>query len=130
MFSVDQIQAIHSKVKSGVDFPHYIQELIRLGVTKYDHYLNDGHTIFFDKNNYSIDSGAKYSQLNIASKGDRLKLKNALKIHQQGFTDYLVFCKQAAEAGVEKWVVDTKKMTCSYYERDGNLLIIENIPEK
>lgn len=35
MFTLDQIREAHVKVKSGADFPHYIQDLIVLGVQKY-----------------------------------------------------------------------------------------------
>lgn len=32
MFTIEQIKEAHSKVKSGADFPNYIQDLIILGV--------------------------------------------------------------------------------------------------
>jgi hypothetical protein len=35
MFTVEQIKASHSKVKSGADFPSYIEEIKVLGVTHY-----------------------------------------------------------------------------------------------
>ena len=47
---------------------------------------------------------------------------------QQGKTDYLTVCRQAAEAGVEKWIVDLEKMTCTYYDKAGNSLLVEIIP--
>lgn len=43
MFTLDQIREAHAKVKSGADFPHYIQDLIVLGVQKYDIFVHDGH---------------------------------------------------------------------------------------
>jgi hypothetical protein len=33
MFAVEQIKTAHSKVKSGADFPAYIQDIKKLGVT-------------------------------------------------------------------------------------------------
>lgn len=33
MFTVEQIKTAHSKVKSGADFPAYIQDIKKLGVT-------------------------------------------------------------------------------------------------
>jgi hypothetical protein len=47
MFTIEQIKAAHSKVKSGTDFPAYVQELIALGVTGYETYVADGHTGLF-----------------------------------------------------------------------------------
>ena len=43
MFTAEQIKAAHSKVKSGADFPSYIQEIKALGVTHYEAYVTDGH---------------------------------------------------------------------------------------
>ncbi len=44
MFILDQIEAAHSKVKSGADFPEYIKELKQFGVTSYETFVSDGHT--------------------------------------------------------------------------------------
>ena len=43
MFTVVQIKKAHSKVISGADFPSYIQEIRKLGVTHYEAYVTDGH---------------------------------------------------------------------------------------
>ncbi len=56
------------------------------------------------------------------------KLKLCLVIHQKGLTDYLTFCKQSAEAGVEKWVVDMTNMTGIYYDKAFNEMVVEKIP--
>ena len=45
MFTIDQIKEAHSKVKSGADFPQYVQDLIKLGVIHYTTYVRDGHTV-------------------------------------------------------------------------------------
>jgi len=49
-------------------------------------------------------------------------------MHQQGKTDYATFCQDAADAGVEKWTVDMREMTCTYYDKAGNNLVTETIP--
>lgn len=41
MFTAEQIKAAHSKVKSGADFPSYIQEIKALGVTHYEAHVED-----------------------------------------------------------------------------------------
>jgi len=40
----------------------------------------------------------------------------------------MTFCNEAAKAGVEKWIVDTQKMTCTYYDKLGNVMLEEKIP--
>ncbi|MDR6560618.1 MULTISPECIES: DUF1398 family protein [unclassified Arcicella] len=128
MFTIDQIKETHSKVKSGADFPQYVQNLIDLGLIGYDHYVCDGHSKYYGKDNFQIQSEAKYALLEISLTGNIEALKNALKIHQAGETDYLTFCRQSAEAGVEKWTLDMKKMTCVYYDKNGLEMVTEVVP--
>lgn len=44
MFILEQIKIAHSKVKSEVDFPAYINDIKQFGVTGYVTYLSDGST--------------------------------------------------------------------------------------
>ena len=128
MFTIHQIKEAHAKVKSGADFPAYVQELKALGVVSYNNYVSDGHTDYFGANNFSTSAEAKYPAMEISPAGSKEKLQQALTIHQQGQTNYPTFCKQAAEAGVEKWTVHMIEMTCTYYDKAGNKLIVETIP--
>jgi uncharacterized protein YbcV (DUF1398 family) len=128
MFTINQIKEAHSKVKSGADFPKYIRDIKILGVISYEHYVSDGHVQYYGINNFTISGDAKWTLRDVAARGDTEKLKSSLAIHQQGKTDYPTFCRQAAEAGVEKWVVDISKMTCIYCEKTGNELLAESIP--
>ncbi len=128
MFTIDQIKAAHSKVKSGADFPKYIQDLIGLGVETYSTYVIDGHSEYFGKNGYQIKSDSKYTVLNIAEKSDSQMFISRLKFHQQGQSDYMTFCNDSAKAGVEKWIVDTQKMSCTYYDKLENKMLEEKIP--
>lgn len=128
MFTIDQIKAAHSKVKSGADFPKYIQDLKALGVTGYETYVSDGHTDYHGNNNYAVTSPAKYDTLSIAENSDAGSFRIGLKDHQQGNTDYPTFCKMCAETGVKKWIVSIKEMSCNYYDKDGNQLLSEIIP--
>ncbi len=128
MFTLDAVRAAHAKVKSGADFPAYVQDLIKLGVTSYEHFVADGQIQYFGANRFSISANAKWEPMEIAAKGSVEKLKQALVIHQKGQTDYLTFCKQSAEAGVEKWILDMQKMTCVYYDKAGNEMVVETVP--
>ena len=65
----------------------------------------------------------------VAHSSDKTKFKHYLKIHQQGETDYLTFCKHCAETGIEKWIVCLDKMTCTYYDKAGNEILVEEIPQ-
>jgi len=128
MFTIEQIKQVHSKVKSGADFPNYVKEMKGLGILFYAHYVSDGHIKYQGANNFAISADAKWETRHIASEGDVARLKHFLSIHQDGQTGYPTFCKQAAVAGVEKWVVDMIEMTCIYYDIKGNELVVEQIP--
>jgi uncharacterized protein YbcV (DUF1398 family) len=128
MFTLDQIKEAHSKVKSGADFPNLVRDFIKLGVEYYDSYVKDGHKKYVGKNDYLVEGDAMYTELKVGLESDAEKFKHYLKIHQQGQTDYPTFCKHAAETGVEKWRVDTRDMTCIYYDKAGNKMLVEKIP--
>jgi len=129
MFTLDQIKAAHSKVKSGKDFPNYIAEIKQLGVLSYTTYVIDSHTEYSGAGNFKISSDAKYDVLIISDKSNSEQFLNDLKAHQQGKTDYFTFCNDCAKSGVEKWGADLIKMTCIYYDKLGNELLVEKIPQ-
>jgi uncharacterized protein YbcV (DUF1398 family) len=129
MFTVEQIKAAHGKVKSGADFPAYIQDLKKLGVTYYETFVSDGHTDYYGTNNYKASTTAKYDTLGIMETSNTEQFKADLKSHQQGKTDYLAFCNDCAKSGIEKWEVCMDKMTCTYYDKAGNEILVEEIPQ-
>lgn len=128
MFTLEAIKAAHAKVKSGADFPKYIQELKALGVKNYTCYVSDGHVSYESVDSETIQSSAKYSELTIAQQTNADQFIQRLKLHQHGDTDYPTFCKDCAEAGIEKWVVDLPAMTCIYYDTTSRNILNENIP--
>ncbi|MGV3538747.1 MAG: DUF1398 domain-containing protein [Rufibacter sp.] len=129
MFTVEQIKAAHGKVKSGADFPSYIQEIKALGVTHYEAYVTDGHIDYHGASNYTAKVPAKYDPLVIADIPKNEQFKTELAAHQQGKTDFLTFIKRSATFGVEKWAICMEKMTCTYYDKDGNEILVEEIPQ-
>lgn len=39
----------------------------------------------------------------------------------------MTFCQDSANAGVEKWTVDTTAMTCTYYGKARKMMLEEKI---
>jgi len=128
MFTIDQIKAAHSKVKSGAEFPAYIREIKAMGVTHYETYVSDGHIDYHGSMDYTAKVPAKYEVLLIAGSADTEQFKADLKDHQQGKTDFLTFIRRCAALGIEKWEVCMDKMTCTYYDKAGNEVLVEGIP--
>ncbi len=128
MFTIDQITSAHSKVKNGADFPAYIQDLMKLGVTGYETFVSDGHTDYKGDSHFRISTAAKYETLVIADESNAAQFIANLKAHQQGQTTYPQFCNDCATSGVEKWVVNMSKMTCVYFDKAGEEILSEEIP--
>lgn len=128
MFTIAQITTAHSKMKSGADFPSYLNEIKQLGVTGYEIYVTDGHAAYYGANDFKTSTGAKYDTLAIAEQSDAAQFKMDLKAHQQGQTSFATFCSDCAKSGIEKWTVLMDKMTCTYYDKAGNEILVEIIP--
>ncbi len=128
MFTVEQIKTAHGKVKSGADFPSYIKEIKALGVTHYEAYVTDGHIDYHGENDYTAKVPAKYEPLVIADTSKGEEFKSELIAHQQGKTDFLTFIKMCASFGIEKWEIRMDKMTCTYYDKKGEEILLEQIP--
>ncbi|MGO4709957.1 DUF1398 domain-containing protein [Chryseobacterium sp. 2TAF14] len=117
-FTIEEIKAEHQKVKSGADFPKYIQEIKNLGVSHYKALVADGNTQYFDAENNYAETGRKYDDLAVSENLNLDQFKTRLKLHQQGGTDYMTFCKDCAENGIEGWEMDLDKMTCTYFDKN------------
>lgn len=129
MFTVEQLKAAHSKVKSGADFPSYIQEIKSFGVTHYEAFVTDGRIDYHGANATIAKVPAKYDPLVIADHANGEEFKAELLAHQQGKTDFLTFIKMCAINGIEKWEICMGKMTCTYFDKSGNELLVEEIPQ-
>lgn len=129
IFTVEQIHEAFNKVKSGADFPQFVQGLKLIGVTHYDNYVADGRTNYYGALGFVIECESKYPAISVSDKSSADKLKQSILIHQQGQTDYPTFCKQAADAGVERWTTHMIEMTVTYLDKKGNKLTVEPIPQ-
>ena len=128
MFTIAQIKEAHSRVKSGADFPAYIQDLITLGVKGYDTFVNDGHVEYFGADNYRVAATETYNTITVAPAANKERFIEFLVMHQDGQTDYLTFCNHAAQCGITKWSVNITEMTCTYFDSSDAEILIEKIP--
>lgn len=127
MFTIEQIREAHSKVKTGADFPTYIQALKALGVDTYRTHVNDGHTVYTGSG-HTAASEARLEVLTIAEQCHAEKFKEELKAHQQGLTSYMAFCNACADTGIADWEVSISGMTCTYHDTPGRTVLTEAIP--
>lgn len=129
MFTIQQMKSAHAKVKTGADFPAYVQEIKQLGLFRYEYQVKNGKTVYHGANNFQISSEAIYPEKIISEISFPAALKQIITEHQQGKSDFLNVCALVADAGVEKWIVDAQAMLCTYYDQGGNVMMTEPIPE-
>ncbi|GAO43214.1 DUF1398 domain-containing protein [Flavihumibacter petaseus] len=128
MVTLEQIKAAHAKVKTGADFPAYTRQLTLLGLTHYTVEVRDGSATYFGPNQEPIHATPLYAPIDIKTPGDPARLKQALERHQKGLTDYLAFCVQAADAGVERWTTYLLEKEVRYIDTTEEVLLREPIP--
>ena len=111
MFTIEKIQVAEAKIKSGADFPNFIQEIKRMGVMRYDVFVINGMSIYYGSSDQVAQSAPIHEDLLIEQVADVDGLKDALKIHQNGATDYL-------QTGCSGW---GRKMDSGHRINDSNL---------
>jgi uncharacterized protein YbcV (DUF1398 family) len=127
MFTIEQINDLHARLGKAKTFFDYVRALNALGVEKYDSYLTDGHSEYFGNHGHKVISSAAHERLFIAEKSDKENFLKHLKLHEEGKTSYIEMSKGLAESGVEKWSVNTSKMTMVYYDQAGDDMLVESI---
>jgi len=63
--------------------------------------------------------------LTIADNLNVEKFKAELLTHQQGKTDFLTFIEMCAGTGIAKWEICMHKMTCTYFDKEGDEVVVE-----
>ncbi len=129
MFTIQEIQKAHGKVKSGADFPAYIREIKSMGVTHYEANITDGHIDYHGKDGYTVHIPAKYDAIPVVKESNKEGFVQELRAHQQGKTDFLTFINRCASYGVERWEICMEAMTCTYFDKTGKEMLVEQIPE-
>jgi uncharacterized protein YbcV (DUF1398 family) len=129
MFTIEQIKSAHARSKTGADFSRYAADLKKLGVAIYKSSISDGHTEYRSSCGFKLQSEGIYPTLEIAEKADKEKLIHYIKKHQQGGSDFMTLCRQAASCGVEGWEVDLEKFSCTYFDKRGATIMVESIPQ-
>jgi len=128
MFTLAQIEAAHSDVESGKNFPAFAKTIKELGVRTFETYVEDGSTTYKGNDEIQVTSAQQYAPLLIYGIVNPEKFLADLRNHQQGNTDFFQFCKDCADSGIFKWIVDLDAKTCTYYDCEGKSIFEEKIP--
>jgi uncharacterized protein YbcV (DUF1398 family) len=127
MFTIEQLDDLHARLGSAKTFPQYVLALKGLGVQRYDSYLADGHSEYFGQYGHIVVSPPVHEHLLIAETGQRDTFLQHLHRHELRETTYLEMSRGLAQSGIEKWTVDTVKMTMTFYDKSGKQMLVEQI---
>ena len=127
MFTIEQIDDIHARLGNAETLADYVRALHAIGVEKYDSYLTDGHSEYFGNLGHKVSSPAAHDKLFIAETSNKENFLKHLKLHEQGKTSYVEMSRGLADSGIEKWTVDTSKLTMIFYDIAGDEMLVENI---
>jgi uncharacterized protein YbcV (DUF1398 family) len=125
MFSLEQIKCIHDQLDKQATLSQYLKALNAIGVDKCDSFISDGHSEYFGKEGQKVISASAHEELKIAEISNREDFIRHLNLHNQRKTSYLEMCRGLADSGIEKWAFDTSKMTMTYYDKGGNVMLLE-----
>ncbi len=127
MFTLEQIDDIHSKFGKMDMLEQYLKALNVIGVCKVDSFLRDGHSEYLGEDGFTLASPPAHDILEVATASNASELLEQLRLHKQHKTNYLQMSKGLASSGVEKWTFDTNAMTLTYFDKTGNEMLIETI---
>jgi uncharacterized protein YbcV (DUF1398 family) len=127
MFAIEQINDLHARLGSARTLQEYVLALKELGIERYDSYLADGHSEYFGQDGHKVISPPVHDVLSVAETGQRETFLQHLRRHEQRETTYLEMSRGLAQSGIEKWTVDTGRMTMTFYDKTGSEMLVEQI---
>jgi uncharacterized protein YbcV (DUF1398 family) len=127
VFTIEHINDLHARLGSAKTLAEYVRALKALGVERYDSYLADGHSEYFGQGGYRVVSPAVHEVLPVAETGEREMFLQHLRRHERRETTYLEMSRGLAQSGIEKWTVDTGRMTMTFYDKAGSAMLVERI---
>ncbi len=127
MFRIEQINDLHARLGSARTFAEYVRALKALGIEHYDSYLADGHSEYFGLGGDRIVSPAVHEVLLVAESSQRETFLQHLRRHELHQTTYLEMSRGLAQSGIEKWTIDTSRMTMTFYDNAGTEMLVEQI---
>lgn len=126
MFTIEHIDDLHARLGSAKTFPKYVRALRALGVERCDSYLADGHSEYFG-GGHKVVSPPAHEVLAVAETSQREAFLEHLRRHELRQTTYLEMSTGLAQSGIEKWTVDTVRMTMTFYDKTGREMLVEQI---
>ena len=127
MFTIEQINDLHDRLGSAKTLAEDVRALKAIGVERYDSYLADGHSEYFGQSGDRVVSPPVHEVFPVAESGQREMFLEHLGRHERRETSYLEMSRGLAQSGIEKWTVNTGRMTMTFYDKAGTEMLVEQI---
>ncbi len=127
MFTLEQITDIHDRLGNSETLGDYLRALREIGVEGHDSYVTDGHAEYFGVEGQKLVGPAFHETFTIAETCDKEQFLQYMQQVEQGDIGYVEMSKALADNGVEKWTFDTEKLTITYLDKAGNVLLAEQL---
>jgi uncharacterized protein YbcV (DUF1398 family) len=127
MFTLEQITDIHDRLGNRNSLGAYLRALRDIGVETYDSYLTDGHSEYFGTDGQKLVGPAFHETFTIAETCDKEQFLQYMQQVEEGSIGYVEMSETLADNGVEKWTFDTGKLTITYLDKAGNVLLSEKV---
>jgi uncharacterized protein YbcV (DUF1398 family) len=125
-FTLEDIDRAHKGVTNET-VRKYLKSLHDLGIVSYTTHISDGHSDYFDSKGNKLSSVAVHERYEISDEASRESARRAIEAHGLRETDYFAFSRQLAAAGVCAWVMDPVEMTCTFYSKSGEKLLVDDV---
>ena len=126
-FSIASIQEAH-KLYTGPEFPKLIKAFKSMGMITNIFNLETGIVTYINRSGETLENNGIKVDFDICEAGKFEEAIIALQRNQRGESDFYIFCIEVATAGVYKWVSELDEMTCTYFDKTEQVIIIESIP--
>ena len=127
MFTLEEIDEWHERLGSAETLAEFVQALAALGVDSCDSFVRDRQSDYWGTGRHRVTSPAVHDVLAVAQTSDRDAFLGHLRRHERGETSYIEMSKGMAASGIERWSVDTRAMTMTFYDGSGEALLVEQI---
>jgi uncharacterized protein YbcV (DUF1398 family) len=127
MFTLEQVTDIHDRLGNKSTLGDYLRALRDIGVEAYDSYMADGHSEYSGADGQILVGPAFHETFAIAETCDREEFLRYMQQVEKGGVGYAEMSKALADNGVEKWTFDTDKLTITYLDKAGNVLLREKV---
>lgn len=115
------------KVRMDADFSVFINTLNDNNVAYYVYFVATGNITFVKKNEDFVPLKSSRYLLKISSAVSARKTRIAAERHFSGEATYEIYCRDLANAGVFRWIVDLSTNVRSYYSVTNELLHTESL---